>query len=82
LTGGGKCLLEKVGGKVKKIENWGKYFWCKFPKNARHRIRQFCIQHPNGGLSSASEASSLVDPTFKAVFKGEGLARLTAPRNF
>jgi len=28
LTGGGKCLLEKVG-KSKKIENWGILFWCQ-----------------------------------------------------
>jgi len=32
LTGGGKCLLEKVGGKVK-IKNWRNIFGGRFPRN-------------------------------------------------
>jgi len=34
----------KSWGKVK-IENWKKYFFVgKLPRNARHRIWQFCVQ--------------------------------------
>jgi len=38
LTDGSKCLLEKVGGvKNRKLKE-------KLPKNAWHRLRQFCVQ--------------------------------------
>jgi len=50
LTDGGRCFLKKLGRVKNNFKNQGIFFCGKLPENARHRMRQFCI---NSSIFSA-----------------------------
>jgi len=81
LTGGSKCLLEKVGGS-KKLKTEGNIF------SVANFLETHGTECDNSAYNSpffllASLADYIWLPTFKAVFKGEdGLAGSTPSHNF
>jgi len=52
---------------IKKIENWGNIFGGKLPKNAWHRMRQFCVQQLQF-FSARFAGRLIVAPYFQGLF--------------